>query len=153
MSEHIATIEWRRSTESFEYEKYNREHTLAAEKALSIPMSAAPEFHGKEEHLDPEQAFVAAIASCHMLTFLAIASKRGFVVESYSDRGVGILAKNDAKRLAITEARLSPKIVFSGKMPTLEQLQKMHESSHRQCFIANSVNCPIHVEVLEPEAR
>jgi organic hydroperoxide reductase OsmC/OhrA len=89
---------------------------------------------------------VAALSSCHMLTFLAIASKKGFVVDDYRDEAVGVLEKNAEGRLAVTRVTLRPRIGFSGdRVPSVEEIERMHESAHRGCFIANSVRTEVTV--------
>jgi len=94
--------------------------------------------------VDPEEAFIAAISSCHMLWFLSIACKRGFVVESYSDNAAGVLAKNNEGRHAITRVQLRPQVVFAGSnLPDEATFHEMHEDAHRECFIANSVRSEV----------
>lgn len=148
MSEHKATLTWKRATKEFEYKTYNREHTWEFEHGTTVPGSAAPAYLGKEDHVDPEQAYVASLASCHMLTFLAIACKKRFLLESYADEAVGLLEKNEDGQLAITTVTLRPKTVFSGdKQPSAEELKAMHDTAHHHCFIANSVKTKIVVEL------
>ncbi|MCH7593308.1 MAG: OsmC family protein [Chloroflexi bacterium] len=144
MSEHRASLSWNRDRDDFKYRTYTRDHAWSFPGGESVPASAAPEFLGNAGRVDPEEAFVAAIAACHMLTFLAVAAKRRFVVDAYSDGAVGYLEKNEDGRLAITRVELHPDIVFSGeKRPTPEQIESMHHQSHRACFIANSVKTAI----------
>lgn len=145
MSAHKATISWRRETESFDYTEYNRKHEWHFE-GISVAASAAPGYHGDAQCVDPEEALVAAVASCHMLTFLAIASRRKWVIDSYRDTATGILAKNSDGRLAITRITLRPLIEFGSAHPDEDALLHAHELSHKECFIANTVNCEIHVE-------
>ena len=140
MSQHEAVLEWERDSDDFSYQGYTRNHRWRFPSGVEIDASAAPKYLGDESRVDPEEAFVASIASCHMLTFLAIASKKRYVVDRYFDRAVGVLAKNSAGRLAITEVALNPKIDFAqGASPDEDQLEKMHELAHHECFIANSV--------------
>ena len=101
-------------------------------------------------NVDPEEAFVASLSSCHMLTFLAIAAKRKFLVDSYVDDAEGVLAENAVGRLAVTRVTLRPRVKFSGdKQPSREQLEKMHHRSHELCFIANSVLTEVATEIVE----
>jgi organic hydroperoxide reductase OsmC/OhrA len=94
----------------------------------------------REDAVDPEEAFVAAISSCHMLTFLSIAAKKRFVVDSYEDKALGIMTKNENGKLFVSKVTLDPAIEFSGdKVPTPEQIADMHHLAHKECFIANSV--------------
>jgi len=147
MSEHRARIAWRRDDIEFTYETYSRDHEWEFEGGARVAASAAPQFRGSAERVDPEEAFVAAVSGCHMLTFLAIAARSKIVVESYTDEAVGILEKNADDRLAMTRVELKPKVVFAeGSEPTAEQLARMHESSHKHCFIANSVKTEITIE-------
>lgn len=143
MSTHTATVEWSLSGDSFAYDDYSRNHQWHFEHVL-VPASAAPEYLGDAERVDPEQALVAAIASCHMLTLLAIASRKRLRVESYRDRAVGFMNKNQAGRLAVTRVELRPDIQFCESTPVSDsQLTLMHELAHKECFIANSVNTEI----------
>jgi organic hydroperoxide reductase OsmC/OhrA len=144
MSEHRASLNWNRDRDDFKYPTYTRDHTWSFQSAGSVRASAAPEFLGNAERVDPEEAFVASLSACHMLTFLAIAAKRRFVVDMYSDDAIGYLEENDEGRLAITRVELRPEIAFSGEtLPTSDQIESMHHLSHKECFIANSVNTEI----------
>jgi organic hydroperoxide reductase OsmC/OhrA len=112
-----------------------------------VTASAAPGYRGNPALVNPEEAFVAALSSCHMLTFLAVAAKRKFIVDTYSDRAVGFLEKNVKGKLAITRVILRPAVAFSGPtIPTKEQLAALHEEAHHGCFIANSVTTDVTVE-------
>lgn len=147
MSEHRAIVRWKRESTSFEYETYNRNHTWSFGDGLELPASAAPEFFGDPSRVDPEQAFVAALSSCHMLTLLAIAAKKRWVVERYEDAAIGFMEKDDAGRLAVTRVLLRPKIEFGGSTaPSDDDLHRLHDQAHRNCFIANSVRTQITVE-------
>lgn len=141
MSEHRVTIAWRRTSETFDYEAYNREHDWTFEGGVRVPASAAPDFHGKPENVDPEEAFVAALSSCHMLTFLAIAAKKRLVVDAYDDDAVGHLAKNAEGKPAMTRVVLRPRVRFAdGAAPASDDdFARMHDKAHHNCFIANSV--------------
>ena len=147
MSEHKVTLEWKRGTEDFSYESYNRDHVLVFEGGARVPASAAPAYRGNPAHVDPESALVGALSSCHMLTFLAVASKKQFVVDSYRDQAVGFVEKNAQGKLAVTRVILHPKITFGGTTaPTPEQMTALHERAHAECFIANSVLTDVTVE-------
>ena len=146
MSEHRATIEWSGGSSEFTYDTYPRDHLWTFEGGIEIPASSAPKFLGTPSLVDPEEALVAAIASCHMLTFLAIAAKKRLIVESYNDSAVGYLEKNDRGKLAMTRVVLRPVIVFGTSAPTDEQLERLHASAHKNCFIANSVHTSIAIE-------
>jgi organic hydroperoxide reductase OsmC/OhrA len=147
MSEHKAIVEWNRGTEPFSYETYNRDHVVTFDGGIRMPASAAPAYRGNPGHVDPESALVAALSSCHMLTFLAIAAKKQFVVNGYRDQAVGFLEKNAQGKLAVTRVILHPKVTFGGTTPpTPEQIAGLHERAHTECFIANSVTTVVTVE-------
>ena len=147
MSEHRATVSWRRESDDFAYESYNRGHGWSFDSGVEVPASAAPDFLGDPDRVDPEEAFVAAISSCHMLTFLAIAARKRLVVDGYRDEAVGHMEKNEDGRLAITRVVLRPRIEFAGDgAPSADVLEKMHHQAHEHCFIANSVRTEVTVE-------
>ena len=146
MSEYKVNVTWKRTSAGFTYEEYNREHTWSFDAGIQVRASAAPAFRGKTDCVDPEEAFVASLSSCHMLTFLAIASRKRLVVDSYDDDAVGIMEKNAQGKLAVTRVVLRPKIRFSGATPSAEELAKLHDQSHHACFIANSVLTEVTVE-------
>lgn len=148
MSEHVAEIDWKRGGADFRYETYPRDHLWRFAGGVEVPASSAPDYLGSAARVDPEEALVASLSSCHMLTFLALAAKRRLVVESYRDRAVGTLAKNDAGRLAVTRVVLRPEVRFAE--PQSEELvAKLHHQAHENCFIANSVRTEV---VVEPPA-
>ncbi|HKC94876.1 MAG TPA: OsmC family protein [Nitrospira sp.] len=147
MSQHKVTLEWKRGSESFTYESYNRDHTLVFEGGSQVTASAAPAYRGNPSHVNPEEGLVAALSSCHMLTFLAVAAKKHFVVDHYSDQAVGFLEKNDKGKLAITRVILRPRIAFGGTtVPTPQEIAELHEQAHKGCFIANSVITEVKIE-------
>jgi organic hydroperoxide reductase OsmC/OhrA len=147
MSEHTATIEWRRKTPDFAYEVYNRDHDWSFDAGITVRASANPAYLGSESCVDPEEAFVASLSSCHMLTFLALAARKGYVVNSYRDQAVGVLAKDAAGSLAMTKVALRPQVTFGGeKTPSPEELRQLHDRAHHACFIANSVKTEVVVE-------
>ena len=140
MSEHKVSLRWKLETQDFRYPTYNRDHTWTFDGGVQVQASAAPAYLGNSQLVDPEEAFMASISSCHMLTFLAIACKKRLRVEAYADDAVGFMEKNEVGRLAITRAELHPVITFGGDVrPTKEQIHEMHELAHGECFIANSV--------------
>jgi organic hydroperoxide reductase OsmC/OhrA len=146
MSEHKANILWARNGADFGYKNYPRDHVWRFPNGVEVPGSAAPAYLGNADRVDPEAAFVAALSSCHMLTFLALASNKGFVVDSYEDAAVGHLEKNANGKLAITRVDLHPKIVYSGaKQPAAADLDWLHDKAHKECFIANSVTTDVKV--------
>ncbi len=151
MSEHIATIFWENRQEAFTDNRYSREHQWKFDGGLKVSASSSPHVvpvpYSNPACVDPEEAFVAALSSCHMLFFLAIAAKNQFIVEHYSDRAVGIMAKNEAGKPAITTVKLFPQVTFLGEnVPTQENITAMHEQAHQDCFLANSVKAQITIE-------
>ncbi len=147
MSEHKVTVEWKRETPDFTYPSYNRDHDWIFDAGVNVRASAAPAYLGNERCVDPEEAFVASLSSCHMLTFLAIACKKRFVVDGYHDQAVGFLEKDAGGRLAITRVTLRPRVQFGGdRTPTPDELAQLHDQAHHGCFIANSVKTEISVE-------
>src|SRR3954471_1767536 len=115
MSEHRATLDWKRETPDFAYETYNRDHDWSFDAGVTVRASANPAYPGSESCVDPEEAFVASLSSCHMLTFLALAAKERYVVDGYHDEAVGVLAKDAAGRLALTPGKLRPQARIGGE--------------------------------------
>ena len=150
MSEHIATIRWHRNGPDFLKGKYSREHTWEFDGGLTVPASPSPSVvpapWSNPSGVDPEEAFVAAIASCHMLTFIWLASKHGFVVDSYDDAAIGVMTKNELGVPWVSQVTLHPQITYGGdKRPTAEEIERLHHLAHEQCFIANSVKTQVTV--------
>jgi organic hydroperoxide reductase OsmC/OhrA len=131
---------------------YNRAHDMRFNKgAIVVPASAAPAFKGDVDRVDPEEAFVAALASCHMLTFLAICARKRIVVDSYEDDAVGVMEKNANGKLWVSRVTLQPRITFAaGTSPTAAVLAEIHHQSHDECFIANSVKTIVSVKSHSP---
>jgi organic hydroperoxide reductase OsmC/OhrA len=147
MSEHHATIEWKRETPDFAYETYDRDHDWRFDAGVTVRASANPAYLGSASCVDPEEAFVASLSSCHMLTFLALAARKKHVVDGYVDNAVGVLAKDTAGNLAVTRVTLRPEVRFGGdKQPTGEELRRLHDQAHHACFIAHSVKTEVVVE-------
>ena len=146
MSEHKAVLKWQRGGADFSYQKYPRDHTWSFDGGHTMKATAAPAYLGNPAHVDPEEAFVASVASCHMLTFLAIACKQKFVLDAYEDEAVGFMEKNAEGRMAITRIELRPRIGWSGeRKPSEKELQQMHHVAHEGCFIANSIKTSVTV--------
>ena len=145
MSEHVVDISWSRGANEFTYDTYDRDHEWRFDGGVTVPGSANPKYLGNPGPVDPEEAFVAAISSCHMLTFLAIAARKRLVVDAYGDHAVGVMAPGPTGRLAITQVTLHPTIVWNGPEPDAATIKRIHEVAHRECFIANSVTTEITV--------
>ncbi len=154
MSQYYATIEWLRAeNELFTDAKYSRGHRWLFDGGVSVPASSSPHIiptpYSVAANVDPEEAFVAALSSCHMLWFLHLAAEKSFIVDSYTDSAVGVMAKNSEGKLAITEVALRPNAEFSGdSLPSAEQVNELHHAAHESCFIANSVRTNVTVEAV-----
>jgi len=144
MSEHRVNLRWERGSSEFTYETYPRDHRWAFDGGATVRVTAAPAYKGNPELVDPEEAFVAALSSCHMLTFLALAAKKKLVVDRYTDDAVGHMAKTPEGRTAITRVELHPSIDFGGDgPPDAATLDALHHKAHELCFIANSVKSDV----------
>lgn len=148
MAEHTAEIRWERGEQSFLDNRYSRAHRWVFDGGLEVPASSSPHVvplpWSDASAVDPEEAFVASLSSCHMLWFLSLAAKRGFQVDRYVDQAVGVMAKNAEGRLAVTRVTLRPEAVFSGdRIPTEDELHTLHHAAHDACFIANSVKTEV----------
>lgn len=154
MSDYTATVKWQRGEqEPFNDNQYSRGHTWEFDGGVVVPASSSPHVvplpFSVAENVDPEEAYIAAISSCHMLTFLGIAAKQRYVIDQYIDHAVGYMEEDSQGRSSVTQVILRPDIIFVGdKQPTFEQLQKLHHLAHQHCFIANSVKTEITTEIL-----
>jgi organic hydroperoxide reductase OsmC/OhrA len=150
MSEHKAAIRWTYTGGDFAKGKYSREHVWEFDGGITVAASPSPSVvmvpYSNPANVDPEEAFVAAVASCHMMSFLFVASKAGVVVTSYSDDAVGMLSKNDAGKYWISKVTLRPHIEYAGEPPSTQQIQHLHHAAHGECYIANSINTEVVVE-------
>ena len=157
MSEHRASIGWRKHSADRDFlsGRYSREHTWTFDGGVTIAASPSPSVvpapWSNPAHVDPEEAFVASIASCHFLTFLFLASRRGFVIEAYEDDAVGVMEKNDGGVAWVARVVLSPRITWGASIgrPSALEEEQLHRAAHEQCFISNSVKTAI---VIEPPA-
>ncbi|MEN3112558.1 OsmC family protein [Uliginosibacterium paludis] len=151
MHEYCAEISWARGEADFLDNGYSRRHRIRFDGGVEIDGSSSPSIVplplSAEDAVDPEEAFVASLASCHMLWFLSIAAARGFRVEDYRDAAVGLLGRNARGRLAMTEVTLRPRVRFSGeRLPDREAVLSMHHAAHEECFIASSVLTEVRCE-------
>lgn len=151
MSAHTATIQWQRGDATFSDGRYSRRHSWRFDGGAVVAASPSPDVvpapWSDPAAVDPEEAFVAAVASCHMLWFLSIAADRGLVVDRYEDAAVGTMSRVAPGRQAITEIVLRPSIAFAGeRVPVAAEIEDLHEAAHARCFIANSVKTAIRVE-------
>lgn len=152
MSEHRATIQWQNAGTTMDYASFSRDHQWRIKDGrLTVPASSAPVYQGSDSALDPEDALVAALSSCHMLTFLAIAAKKRLVVASYADQAVGFLETNADGKMAVTRVELHPEVRFApGTTMAPEDLQRLHDKAHANCFIANSVKTAVTIHPVLP---
>lgn len=153
MSEYYAQVVWERAGQSFSDNKYSRGHVWRFDGGVEVPASSSPHVvplpYSVEANVDPEEAFVASLSSCHMLFFLSLTAKPGFVVDRYDDQAVGIMGKNATGKIAMLKVVLRPDISFAGEVqPTREQLEALHHEAHELCFIANSVITEVVVDVV-----
>lgn len=151
MSEYRVWIEWERKDARFTDNKYSRGHTWRFDGGIEVPASSSPHVVALPQSVaaavDPEEAFVASLSSCHMLWFLAQAAKRGFTVDRYVDDAVGILGRNADGKLAMLEVTLRPSVTFSGtQSPREADVDALHHDAHANCFIANSVTTEVRCE-------
>ena len=152
MSEHGATVVWTRGDSKFTDGRYSRGHEWRFDGGVTVPASASPHNvrlpFSVEHAVDPEEALVAAVSSCHMLFFLSFVANRGYVVDSYVDEAVGEMAEDERGRVAVTKVRLRPRVTFIGEtQPDRAMIESIHHESHEACFIANSVRSEVVVEL------
>ncbi len=152
--EYRATVSWVRGDAKFTDNRYSRGHTWRFDGGIEVPASSAPSSvrlpFSVAEAVDPEEALVASASSCHMLTFLYLAAKAGFVVDRYEDEAVGAMTKNDRGKLFVSRITPRPAILFAGdKQPSAAELDALHHHAHEECYIANSILSEV---VVEPPA-
>ncbi len=151
MSTYTAGIRWHRGEQNFTDHRYRRAHTWHFDGGTVVPASSSPAVvpvpMSDASAVDPEEAFVASLSSCHLLWFLSIAAKHGFTVDAYADDASGVLAKNAAGQLAMTSVTLRPLVTFSGpKLPDRAALDALHQAAHEECFIAASIRSAVVIE-------
>ena len=147
MSEHKIRLSWHRTGGEFSPGGHNRNHVVRFEGGQRTMFSAAPSFGGDPAWVDPEEALVAALSSCHMLTFLGAAAREGLIVDDYRDEATGTLGRSDGGGLAVTRVNLRPRVTFAPThAPSRERLQALHDWAHRHCIVANSLRVQIAIE-------
>lgn len=148
MSEHVVDLEWNAAAHATKPETYSRDLIVHVSPEVKIMASAAVGYLGSAEKADPEQLLVSALASCHMLYFLALAEGQGYVVSTYTDNAVGMVDKCDEGGFWVSEITLNPKVQFSSdKQPDARALERLHHRAHKGCFIANSIKTKVSVRV------
>jgi organic hydroperoxide reductase OsmC/OhrA len=146
MSEHRVGLQWSRNGGPFARGNYRSNHELHYPGGQVLKVGPSPDLGGDPALADPEELLLSALSSCHMLTFLAVAANRGYVVDSYGDDAVALLGKNAEGKTAVVQATLAPRVTFSGdKRPDPEEYLKLHARAHAACFIANSVKTVVDV--------
>lgn len=157
MSEYQAIVSWERRGAVFTDNRYSREHQWEFDEGVRVPASASPHVvplpYSSAAAVDPEEAFVAALASCHMLWFLSLAAKRSLVVDSYHDPAVGVMGRDAEGKLAMLEVTLRPVVRFGGdRRPADADVAALHHDAHAECFLARSVRTRVRCEP-QPEPR
>lgn len=151
MSHYTTRVHWNRAGATFSDNRYSRGHTWEFDGGTVVAASSSPQVvplpMSVEAAVDPEEAFVASLSSCHLLWFLSLAAKRGYVVDDYEDAAEGVMEKNAEGKVAITRVTLRPLAVFRGeRIPDRAALEALHHAAHEQCFIANSVRSEVRIE-------
>jgi organic hydroperoxide reductase OsmC/OhrA len=151
MSHYRVEVLWTRGDQPFLDNRYSRRHLMRFDGGAQVPGSSSPsvvrEPYSDPSAVDPEEAFVASLSSCHMLWFLSLAAEQGFRVDRYLDEAEGVMGRDAASRMAMTLVTLRPRVDFSGtKQPTRDQLMALHHRAHEECFIANSVKTEVRCE-------
>ena len=153
MAHYTAAVIWERNGAVFTDNRYSRGHRWRFDGGVEVPASSSPLSVriplSVAEAVDPEEAFIAAISRCHMLWFLSIAARSGFLIDRYHDDAVGVMGKNAAGRTAMTVVTLRPDVTFAGDRPSRADLDAMHHEAHQLCFIANSVTTEVRCEPVE----
>ncbi|MBV8755491.1 MAG: OsmC family protein [Hyphomicrobiales bacterium] len=153
--EYCADVIWTRDGAVFTDNRYSRGHVWRFDGGVEVPASSSPLSVklplSRADAVDPEEALVAAVSSCHMLFFLGFAAKAGFVVDRYEDEPVGVMTKNEQGKLFVSKITLSPAITFSGtKRPSPQELDSLHHHAHEECYVANSVRAEVMVVARQP---
>lgn len=151
MSSHTVQIAWQRGEQPFTDQRYSRRHEWRFDGGARVPASASPSVvplpMSDPAGVDPEEAFVAALSSCHLLWFLSIAAEDGWIVDDYEDAAEGRMGRDESRRVVMQRVTLRPRVRFAGeRQPPAEQVLALHHRAHEACFLANSVRCPVDCE-------
>ena len=148
MSNLSIILKWDLLNKEFKSNTYSSDHIIFINDNISVPASSAPEYGGNKNNLNPEQGLVAAISSCHMMTFLALASKMNWPVLNYSDKAFAFLGKNSKGQMSVNKIELNPQIIFKDNfLITRDEMIKMQDRAHRYCFIANSLSKDVEIKI------
>jgi organic hydroperoxide reductase OsmC/OhrA len=155
--EYTAEVIWTRDGAVFTDNRYSRGHVWRFDGGVEVPASSSPRSVklplSRADAVDPEEALVAAVSSCHMLFFLGFAAKAGFVVDKYADAALGVMTKNEQGKLFVSKVTLRPAVTFSGdKRPSAEEFEALHHHAHDECYVANSVRAEVVVAARQPAA-
>jgi organic hydroperoxide reductase OsmC/OhrA len=153
MGFHTATVRWQNTGPDFLKRRYSREHTIHFDGGAIVPGSPSPHIvpapWSSAAAVDPEEAFIASLASCHMLWFLHVAINSGFEAASYEDEAVGEMTENGQGKLWISRVTLHPLIAWRGERhPTVGEVKNLHQQAHAECFIANSIKTDVIIKAL-----
>src|SRR5499425_3392807 len=153
--EYNAQVVWSRDGAAFTDNRYSRGHVWRFDGGVEVPASSSPLSvklpFSRADAVDPEEALVAAVSSCHMLFFLGFAAKAGFVVDKYEDSPVGVMTKNEQGKLFVSKITLRPAVSFSGpKQPSAQEVDALHHHAHEECYVANSVRAEVAVAARQP---
>lgn len=148
MSEYVAELSWSLGEAELAHGKYSPDHRVTFSGGMTATMTAAPDYGGDSRYVNPEEALAAALSSCHMLTFIALAAKARWRLTGYRDRAVAVLGKTGDGRTTVAEIVLHPVTEFEpGQEIDADKLRAMHERAHRYCFVANAISCEMRVEL------
>lgn len=150
MADYTAQVHWQRQQQSFTDQRYSRRHLWRFDGGQEVPGSSSPHSvplpYSDPAAVDPEEAFIASVSSCHMLWFLSLAAQAGWTVDDYLDDAVGRMARDARGRMAITVVTLQPAIRFAGNQPSAGDIAALHHAAHERCYIANSVRSEVLIE-------
>ena len=151
MADYTATIRWSRGDQNFADRRYSRRHEMHFDGGAVVPGSSSPHSvklpYSDPSAVDPEEAFVASLSSCHMLWFLDLACRAGWIVDAYDDAAAGTMARDASGRMAMTSVTLRPAVRFGGeRRPDSTEIERLHHAAHDECYIANSVKTAVRCE-------
>ena len=145
---HSIELEWKLGNNKLEFGKYLTDHKVILNENVSIEAGSSPDYGGSDKNINPEQKLAAAVSSCFMMTFLALAAKMKWPVVNYRDKAISYLGKNNEGRMFVNKIQLNPEIIFSNDFKvSSEEMLKMKERSHKYCFIANSLSKDVEIEI------
>ena len=148
MNEISIELKWHIGDSEFTNGKYSTEHSIKINNQISLQADSAPEYGGNKKNLNPEQSLAAAVSSCHMMTFLALAAKMKWPVKTYKDTAIATLGKNLKGLMSVIEIELNPKVEFSNGFTVEDsKMREVQDRAHRYCFISNSLSNEVKVKI------